>query len=230
LNDRITPSLQLETLVILDDVHRSTTTREPAARRAPSFMLVRGAHSCAWAVNADVVEPVARELDALAREEPATSDWNAPLRHVDRYIALLDGERTDFGPSFAFPERVDEPDMATSIIEDEQVLAVHFKGWMPGEIAGGCAPVHAILVDGVPVSICFCARRSETAAEAGVETAAPFRGRGLALRVTAAWARAIRAERRIPLYSTSWTNRSSLAVARKLGLLTYATVWSSSPR
>jgi hypothetical protein len=30
----------------------------------------------------------------------------------------------------------------------------------------------------------------------------------------------------MPLYSTAWDNQSSLAVARKLGLRTYATNWS----
>jgi hypothetical protein len=44
--------------------------------------------------------------------------------------------------------------------------------------------------------------------------------------VTAAWAAAIRASGRIPLYSTSWSNTGSLAVARKLGLSVYASDWS----
>lgn len=56
---------------------------------------------------------------------------------------------------------------------------------------------------GRPVSICFCARRSEIAAEAGVETAQSYRGKGYAVRVTAAWAIAIRNSGKIPLYSTS---------------------------
>ncbi|MXZ22396.1 MAG: GNAT family N-acetyltransferase, partial [Caldilineaceae bacterium SB0665_bin_25] len=31
---------------------------------------------------------------------------------------------------------------------------------------------------------------------------------------------------RVPLYSTSWENGASLAVARKLGLVAYASGWS----
>ena len=69
---------------------------------------------------------------------------------------------------------------------------------------------------------------SAAAAEAGVETAARFRGRGLAPQVTAAWALAIRASNRLPLYSTSWSNEPSLAVARKLGLKPCASDWSLS--
>ncbi len=61
-----------------------------------------------------------------------------------------------------------------------------------------------------------------------METAADYRGRGYAATVTAAWALAIRASGRIPLYSTSWDNTASLAVARKLGLIAYASDWSLS--
>ena len=84
----------------------------------------------------------------------------------------------------------------------------------------------AVVEDGLALSVCFCSRRSDAAAEAGLETAAAFRGRGLGSQVTAAWALAVRASGRIPLYSTSWSNGASLAVARKLGLVAYASGWS----
>jgi hypothetical protein len=54
--------------------------------------------------------------------------------------------------------------------------------------------------------------------EAGVETAAASR-RGHAPAVVAAWAAAVRALGAEPLYSTSWQNSASRAVARKLGLV-----------
>jgi hypothetical protein len=226
----LTAALIVETSVVLDHAHRSTTTREPGGRRAPSFLLVRGADACAWAINADVAPRIADELDARAREEPPGTDWRAAPIHRGRYAALLDGEQIDFGPSFAFPDRLPELARATCVVDDERLLARHFRGWIPGEIADGRAPVIAIVEDGAPVSVCFCARLGDSAAEAGVETAAPYRGRGLAPQVTAAWARAIRERGRTPLYRTSWTNRSSLAVARKLELSIQASVWSSSPR
>ena len=84
----------------------------------------------------------------------------------------------------------------------------------------------AVVEDGYAVSVCFCARRSDTAAEAGLETVAAFRGRGLGSQVAAAWAWAVLASGRVPLYSTSWENGASLAVARKLGLAAYASGWS----
>ena len=83
----------------------------------------------------------------------------------------------------------------------------------------------AVMASGHAVSVCCCARRSEQAAEAGVETAPGLRGRGLAPRVTAAWALAVRELGLTPLYSTSWENGASLAVAHKLGLIPYASHW-----
>ena len=67
-------------------------------------------------------------------------------------------------------------------------------------------------------AICFCARKTALAAEAGLATAPDFRGRGLGTRVTAAWAVAIRDSGLLPIYSTSWENTASLSVAQKLGL------------
>jgi len=56
-----------------------------------------------------------------------------------------------------------------------------------------------------------------------VETVLAYRGRGYANTVVAAWARDILATGRMPLYSTSWQNLASQAVARKLGLIQYGT-------
>jgi hypothetical protein len=113
------------------------------------------------------------------------------------------------------------------IVDRVEPLTRHFRGWVPEELAER-APIVAVMEDGDAVSVCFCARRSVRAAEAGLETAAAFRGRGLGPRVTAAWAFEIRASGLLPLYSTSWSNSSSLAVARKLGLEPCASHWSVS--
>jgi len=93
-----------------------------------------------------------------------------------------------------------------------EALTRNFEAWEPM-----CAAVEG----DAAVSLCFSARLTARAAEAGVETLEDFRGRGLATAVVAAWARAVRAGGREPLYSTSWDNRASQAVARKLGLVRY---------
>lgn len=221
----MTSALALDLGFVFAGEHRIATTREPNARRAPSFQLERDASSFAWAVGAHVDPAIATALDALAITESPTSDPTRPPRHEIRYRELL-GDNVSFGPNFEFPETLDEPAHAIVVIDDEEPLSHHFRGWVPGEIAAGCAPVMAILIDGKPVSVCFSARSSPVAAAAGLETAAPFRGRGYAGAVTTAWARAIRESGRTPFYGTSWTNTASLSNARKLGLLACGSNWS----
>jgi RimJ/RimL family protein N-acetyltransferase len=187
-----------------------------------------------WAVHATLPAGLANELEALAREESPTTQFRSEPLHAERYRALLRARagaagagRAFHGPAFEFPSSTDAHG-ETVLVHDEQQLSGNFAGWIPGEIAAGRAPVFAVIEDGWPVSICFCARRGEHAAEAGVETAPAFRGRGYATRVTAAWAASIRASGRTPLYSTQWTNTASLGVARRLGLVAYASFWNLS--
>jgi GNAT superfamily N-acetyltransferase len=186
--------------------------------------LIRGSTEAAWAVRDDVADDVADELNDLARREPVSDEWERPPIHARRYQAALGG-RVGWGPAFEFPESTGTPDGVVGVHE-EALLQPHFPGWVAGEIEAGESPVLAVLVGGRAVSACFCARRSDVAAEAGLDTAPAFRGRGYAGRVTSAWAAAVRAMGRTPLYSTSWANASSLAVARNLGLRIYATDWS----
>ena len=218
-----TPELQLRTLFVLDGARRIVGTREAVPGAGPLFSLIRSREKCTWAVRADVAPDVADELDGLAGEEPPVEDLRQAPVHAERYKSLLEG-RVDSGPSFVFPERIARP-AGVLVIEDVDVLSRHFSGWTASEIPG-CGPIVGVLADGYAVSVCFSARRSDEAAEAGVETAVDWRGRGLAARVTAAWALAVRESGRIPLYSTSWSNGASLAVARKLGLVRFGCVWS----
>jgi hypothetical protein len=222
-----TPELQLRTKWVLDARGRLVSAREPGLPRGPLFSLIRGHSSCAWAVRDDVPDAVAAQLDELARSEPPTHDLEVVPVHASAYRALLGATKLFEGPAFFFPDHI-EPPTGLAVIEDEVLLEKNFRGWVPGEIAEGRAPVVAWVEDGAPVSVCFCARLSHEAAEAGLETAEPYRGRGLAPLVTAGWALAIRASGRTPLYSTAWTNHASRAVARKLGLTAYASNWNLS--
>jgi hypothetical protein len=124
------------------------------------------------------------------------------------------------GPTFLFPDQLPAGNGIVEIAEHGQ-LTRHFRGWLADELPQR-SPILAICDGHDAVSVCFCARRTDRAAEAGVETARDYRGRGYAPLVTAAWAAAVRASGRVPLYSTQHTNVASLAVARKLGLVAYA--------
>ena len=220
----MTPDLQLKTMYLTDSHRRITLTLDTSARSAPFFVLIRGESNVAWGVRNDVSEKIADELDRLASEEPPVRDFQAPPLHADAYLSLAGGEISS-GPAFRFPDELQRPTDIT-LVDRLDLLERNFRGWLDSEISA-CSPIVAVMDHGYPVSVCFCAtRNSAPAVEAGVETAAASRGRGLAARVTAAWACAIRASGRIPLYSTSWSNAASLAVARKLGLVQYASDWS----
>ncbi len=82
-------------------------------------------------------------------------------------------------------------------------------------------PYFAIVKNEKVVSICCSARSTPVAAEASVETLAEFQGNGYGTDVVTAWAISIQEENRIPLYSTSWDNFASQAVAKKLKLINY---------
>ena len=217
------PEFDLQNQFVLTADGRIGGTRSQEPWLGPLFRLVRGKETCAWAVRADVPQNIADEVDALAREEPPVSDFRDDPVHAERYMSLLGGE-VDSGPAFTFPEKIVQPS-GTVFIEDIASLDHHFTGWTASEIP--CrTPIVVFVERGYAVSVCFSAWRSDAAAEAGLETAEAFRGRGLGPRVAAGWALAVRASGRVPLYGTSWSNDASLAVARKLGLVTYASKWS----
>lgn len=221
----MTPEVELQLTFVLDDRGRIRSTREPWPSHGPRFSLIRSFTACAWAIRDDVPQELALEIANLAATEPALKELRSPPLHAQKYLALTSGQLGFHGPALTFPAVLPSPQEVV-LVEDERRLEAHFTGWQPGELAAGRAPLMAILEQGQPVSICFCARRSEQAAAAGVETAAAFRGRGFAPRVVAAWAQAIRAAGSVPLYSAAWSNAASLGVARKLGLTPHATFWN----
>jgi hypothetical protein len=231
-----TPQQYLDTSFRLDEWGRIVSTQEAVPTSGPLFCLVRGTSRSVWSVHADLPDDIAHAIGQLARSESPTIDFCRPPVHANEYRELLGAylsfrhQRTinlleKSGPAMTFPEALP---IVTDVVrvEDERLLAIEFGGWVIGEILNGRAPVLSVFEEGRPVSLCFSARTSAVAAQAGVETAGRYRGRGLAPRVTAAWARSLRAEGRTPLYSTQWTNQPSLAVARKLCLTTYASTWS----
>ena len=195
-----TPELQLRTLYRLNGEGRIVGRPDPEPAAGPLFCIIRGRQGCAWAAGADVPEDLADELDRLAREEPPASDFRDPPVHAERYLSLVEGT-VDSGPSFTFPEQLPRAH-GTAFIEDVRPLDHHFSGWSASEVPYR-TPIVAVVEDGYAVSACFCARRTDEAAEAGIETAPAFRGLGLGPRVAAGWALAIRASGRVPLYSTS---------------------------
>lgn len=103
--------------------------------------------------------------------------------------------------------------------DNASLLSPYLEDWRADVSAG--VPMTAALEGGRAVAVCCSVRVTPQAHEAGVETHPDFRRRGHAARAVSAWARAVREIDRMPLYSTSWDNAASRALAGKLGLIRY---------
>jgi hypothetical protein len=215
------PQQRLETSCALNAQGRIVSMGKPDLGPGPLFSLIRTRAHCAWAVHENVPATIAKEIAALAREEPPVrEDFQAPPVHAQAYLDLLGGNACA-GPAFIFPDTLPAI-FGVTMIKDAVPLQKHLNGWDHIE---GWTPIMAVVEEGHAVSACFSARRSSVAAEAGLNTSEKWRGRGFAAKVTTAWAQAIRDEGLLPVYSTNWTNHESLAVTRKLGLTMVASDW-----
>ena len=193
---------------------------------APRFFLTRTRDGIAWRVRYDVPEPIVKRLVELVASEPVTTDLVSPPVHLDAMLDALHQDREAVigfqGPAYRFPVTMALPvtgevtrisrgnlQLLRRVVPDLDALDRDFdvvEPWM------------AVVQDGVAVATCYSCRISERVAQARVDTAPPFRGRGYAPAMVAAWAREVRATGRVPLYGTTWDNLASQAVARKLGL------------
>ena len=223
-----TPALQLQTLFLLDGEGRISATRSPEPSPGPLFMLIRGTASCAWAVREDVPREIADELQrSRAGRAPRfqTSDKILCMpNNTNRWLmaGLIPGLHSR-------SQRRSCNLAARSLLMKSSCLTTTFRVGRRARFQNVC-PLSAVVEEGYPVSVCFCARRSNVAAEAGLETAVAYSWtRTRFTRVAAAWALAIRASGS-EFHSTvrQWSNGASRAVARKLGLVAYASNWNIS--
>lgn len=207
------------------------TRNAPGRRRAPRLFLGRTPDGNRWRFREDVPEQAAARLGALCEEEPVTSDPREPPRNDARYRDILAAQApvgaTFAGPAYRFPAEL--PRAAANLVRLDAENAALLRGgdlesWLAN--IGRSEPVMAVVHEGRAVSVCGSVRITADVHEAGVETSASARGRGFAPLVVAGWARAVRELGAEPLYSTSWRNTASQAVARTLGLILYGTDYS----
>lgn len=219
--------MQIEALFTHDDRGRIVAINEPEGGPAPRFFFGRTSEGNLWRVRHDVSGETARALEELAMREAVHDDLRAAPGNLDAMVGALgrnqDATIDDAGPAYRFPDDLPMPGGVTRITRAN----LHLLGRMVADLEDvdrefeRGEPCLVIVVEGMAVALCYSARLTDRAAEAGVETLEPYRGRGYASTVVAAWARAVRGTGRTPLYSTSWDNLASQAVARKLGLIQY---------
>ena len=214
--------LHVEALFTHDAKGQLVRLNEPDGAPAPRFFLGWTAQGAVRRFRHDVGPDVRRALEAASRDQTLRGrDVAAPIDPAP-YAAILAGTqpvaRSWAGPAFCVPRDL-PPAPDTTLVGDDtaHLLQPLLEDWIPD--VRSCAPMVALVVDGRAVSLCCSVRRTGRAHEAGVETAPPVRGRGYAADVVAGWAHAVRALGCVPLYSTSWENAASRAVARRLRLL-----------
>lgn len=225
--------LQLAVLYRFDDAGRIAARRAPQAGPPPRFHLGRTPLGAVWCFGAGEPDAVVSELARLAareaplpavpaRGEPPEPERAEPMRRaLGRDARALSCWR---GPAFCFPERLEVPACPAELVElrpgEGRGLAPAF-GDAPDE-RERCGPCVVAVWEGAIVARCqVAAGDARIAAEASLDTLPGHRRRGLGRAVTAAWARCVRERGGVPLYSTSWANRASRAVAASLGLVGY---------
>ena len=184
----------------------------------PSFHLVRTVDGNRWLISAAMSKDLRAELKETLSHEPVVRT----LAEMERRPPLHSVQDWYRGPAFVFPNPLPVAPVAAEVLGDaRRARTVPELSWVR-DVTPAERPATVVRSSsGEVVSVCHSARATDAGAEAGVETANRHRGRGLAGAVVAAWATAILAEGRLPLYSTQWTNRASRGVARKLGLIQY---------
>jgi RimJ/RimL family protein N-acetyltransferase len=229
-------ALQIPTLYVCNPRGDLKFIREPGYDEseldpAPRFFMGRSKEGNLWRFHHDLPEAVRLELDALCRLEPTVTNLELETTQAKEIRAVLEAHApitSEYrGPAFWLPESPSKPRVATLVTEENaHVLERNFPWKVTSRNSFRTGPLAATVVDGDAVSICCCARLTDSAAEAGVDTVESERGHGHAVRAIATWAAIIRARNLEPLYSTSWDNMASRAVARKLGAVQYGENWS----
>jgi hypothetical protein len=220
--------IQLDVLLARDARGRLTATRDPSPRPAPRLFLGRSAERNVWAVRADVDLATRDVLERLCSSEPRLATPGpepgpACSERVRELLAPVAAEHR--GPAYLLPDALPRDDRAREVTAAESAAWAAAFPWLL-ECFDAVAPVAIAFEGGEAAAVCHSPRgRTAAAAEAGVETLGRFRGRGLAKAAAACWARAIQRTGRLALYSTTWENLASQAVARGLGARLYGEDW-----
>ncbi|CAN5582508.1 N/A [soil metagenome] len=215
--------IHAEALFLHDERGRMVSVNDVDRQTAPRLYLGRTAEGNIWRFRHNLAPDLVAELEAILADEPIATDLESPALTTERLYDALSRdapvERIWEGPAWHFPEKIDQSSVVQvrQVTPDMEIAGDRFT-WLADELEFW-QPAFVVMDDGKVVSLCHSSRNTPLVAEAGVETLEGYRGRGYATAVATAWARAVRAEGREPLYSTSWDNHASRSLANRLGLI-----------
>jgi GNAT superfamily N-acetyltransferase len=205
-----------------------TNERGQLVGSGPHFYLLRTPGEAICRFHADLAYDVVLRLEALSqRERGRPAQWQSEYGDYLTGLAApnLRVAAMRAGPLYIFPDDI-APSGACTAINESNLYLLHngLEEWLPDASIGH--PFFATIEDDRAVAVCTTVIASQGAHEAGVETLAAYRGRGLAADAVAAWAYAVRKLGAVPLYATTFDNISSQRVAQRLSLSPAASEFS----
>ncbi|MBO1513722.1 GNAT family N-acetyltransferase [Metabacillus bambusae] len=210
--------IQAEVLFQYDKSGRMQQINEPLKMNAPLFFLGRTKDGNVTKFHSALSDTKISEIKKVIAEDSLNVNLSKLINMLKSSTQSI--KNLWIGPAYVFSDNINRPSVALKITyENKHLLLKEFPTIF--EQLEWRQPCFGIIEDGFVVSICCSARRSLSAAEASVETIEEYRGRGYGVQTAIAWAKALQEEGIIPLYSTSWDNFSSQAVAKKLKLYSY---------
>ncbi|QJB37779.1 GNAT family N-acetyltransferase [Chitinophaga oryzae] len=222
--------LHADVLFTYNAAGRMLQANEPWADRGPAPRFFLGLPVTGTPVRRyrdDVPEALVQALEAVVVPEAAAEVPNGAPPQVMQYRQLLQSARWEAGPSFLVPETLIATAPAIHLTTEQIAMIGPEFPWLAQEL-DIVQPCAAVVQNGQVVSVCRSVRITATAHEAGIDTLAPFRGKGYAAAALALWAARVRDMGALPLYSTSWNNYASRSLARKAGLICYGSTLSVS--
>ena len=225
VSNRELMKIQVEALFTQDENGHLQRINEPTgtAEPAPRFFFGYTNEGSICRFRHDLPDNVIAQLKEVAAEPLPMNSLKIPSIH-GQFKDILQShapiERVWVGPAYRFPKHITPPTNVVRLSCENAGLLKKGFAEMVSEL-NSSQPYLAIIEDSQAVSICQSVRLSSRAHEAGVDTLVGYRQRGYATSVVAAWALAVRALNRIPLYSTSWDNVASQGVTQRLGLVQY---------
>lgn len=218
--------LEIGTLWPTDDRGRLLRHPLPLSLPAPLLAVAASPYGCCWASSAELSDDLDASIGELLDAEHTEEVGWSPAAASEIVAALASagfetvGRR---GPSYLVDRPRRRPTTADIRTGDDGNRDA-LRGHMPEDDRLTLrAPWAAALVEGRVAAVCETARSTRAAAEAGVWTYEPYRRRGLAAAVTAAWAGLVTG--RTAFYSTTDDNQGSMAVARWLDLSPLGQWW-----
>lgn len=191
----------------------------------PRLHILRTATHCRYRLRFDLSESIATQLIELAKTEPANPNFRQNLVHHQAYIDILEQDaaitKINSGPAYYMPE-MQASNHAILIHEDNKSLLEENFSFSLEQFETR-NPIAVIVKDEIAIAACFCARKTDYAAEAGVYTEEAYRKQGYGREIVRQWAVAVQQMGLQALYSTSWENLASQKLASSLGAIQYGT-------